>query len=686
MIHDIRKILIANRGEIARRIQRSCRKMGIATVAVYSDADRYMPFVAEADEAYALGGNTPSESYLNIEKIVNIALKAGVDAIHPGYGFLSENADFARTVARLSQQRVEAGGAPLLFIGPNADAIEQMGSKAKAKALMEAQGVPTVPGFRKVGASCEEMKQAAASIGYPVLLKAVAGGGGKGMRIVRSPEDFEAAFAAAKREALHAFGDDELLLERYFEAARHIEFQILGDRHGHIVHLFERECSIQRRYQKIIEESPSPVLSEEERQAMGAAALRAAHALNYDNAGTVEFIYVGKGEFYFLEVNTRLQVEHPVTEAITGLDLVEWQIRIAAGEPFPYRQEELRQQGYAIEARLCAEDPAQDFRPSTGTIHYWQVPQLPYLRIDSGIESGCDISPYYDSMIAKVIVHAADRRQALQRLHYALEQILCLGIRHNLAFLKALCLDPDFVRGEYDTHFLERKQTLTKAGETPPLALLRTWAVGLTLHRVSFAVQGRGLLPSLVPNWRNVPQATLPYGWKLGNQIITVECSPLAEGLFCCKGEGWEGHARLLQLLPREIVFEWEGQRFALTIIETDAVEHRYVVWQAMQGSIEAFLLPRFPELKTELPEGSYQAEMPGQVTRLLVKAGDHVKKGQPLLVFVSMKMENQMHALEEGIVKEIYVEEGANIEAGTCLIQIEPLKQEQTEGKAKES
>ncbi|WP_051633295.1 acetyl/propionyl/methylcrotonyl-CoA carboxylase subunit alpha [Thermonema rossianum] len=679
MKHDIKKILIANRGEIARRIIRTCRRMGIATVAVYSDADRLMPFVAEADEAYVLGGNTPAESYLNIEKILNIALSAGVDAIHPGYGFLSENAAFARAVAQLSQQRVEAGGAPLLFIGPHADAIEQMGSKSNAKALMEAQGVPTVPGFRKRGASCEEMKQAAGTIGYPVLLKAAAGGGGKGMRIVHAPAAFEEAFEAARREALNAFGDDELLLEKYFETARHIEFQILGDRHGHVVHLFERECSIQRRYQKIIEESPSPVLSEEERQAMGAAAVKAAKALNYDNAGTVEFIYVGKGEFYFLEVNTRLQVEHPVTEAITGLDLVEWQIRIAAGEPFPYAQETIQRHGYAIEARLYAEDPAEDFRPSTGTIHRWQVPSLPYLRVDSGIESGCEVSPYYDSMLAKIIVHAGERHEALRRLHYALGQMLCVGVRHNLDFLRALCTDAGFVAGNYHTRFLDQRNDLLEAGRRLPLPLLRTWAVGLSLWRATLACRQRALLPALLPNWRNVPQPTLPYGWKIGGQIITVEYKPLSDSLFFCKGEGWEGTARLLSAGLEEVVFEWEGQRVALIPVETSPENQRYVVWQAMHGSAEAFLLPRFPDLETELPEGSYQAEMPGQVTRLLVKPGDHVKKGQPLLVFVSMKMENQIHAKSDGIVQEVYVQEGASIEAGTRLIHIEPAGETQT-------
>lgn len=683
MKQDIKKILIANRGEIARRIIRSCRKLGIATVAVYSDADRHMPFVTEADEAYALQGNTPADTYLNTEKILQVALQAGADAIHPGYGFLSENAAFARAVEQLSQQRTAAGGSPLIFIGPHAGAIEQMGSKSNAKALMEEQGIPTVPGFRKRGASCEEMKQAAEALGYPVLLKAAAGGGGKGMRIVHESGAFEEAFEAARREALNAFGDDELLLEKYFETARHIEFQILGDRHGHVVHLFERECSIQRRYQKIIEESPSPVLSEAEREAMGTAAVQAARALNYDNAGTVEFIYAGEGEFYFLEVNTRLQVEHPVTEAVTGLDLVEWQIRIAAGEPFPYTQQELQSRGYAIEARLYAEDPAENFRPSTGTIHRWQVPDLPYLRVDSGIESGCEISPHYDSMLAKIIVHAADRYEAIRRLHYALGQMLCVGVRHNMAFLRALCEDPGFVEGNYHTRFLEQRQDLLQAGQELPLSVLRSRAVGLSLWRATLACRQRTLLPALLPNWRNVPQSTLPYGWKLGNQIITVEYKALSADLFLCKGEGWEGTARLLHVTPGEVSFEWEGQRHTLTIVET-AQDH-YVVWQPMQGAIEAVLLPRFPDLDTELPAGSYQAEMPGQVTRLLVKEGDRVKKGQPLLVFVSMKMENQIHAQEEGIVREIYVEEGANIEAGTRLIQIEPLNQEQTVEKEEE-
>jgi 3-methylcrotonyl-CoA carboxylase alpha subunit len=386
-IEPIQKVLIANRGEIARRIQRTCRRMGISTVAIYSDPDREAPFVREADEAYPLSGQTPAETYLNIEKILAIADRAGADAIHPGYGFLSENAAFARAVAQRSAERVASGRPPLRFVGPHPEAIARMGSKSEARALMQANGIPTIPGYYEPEASPQVLQAAAEKIGYPILLKAAAGGGGKGMRIVHKPDEFLEAFQAAQREALNAFGSGELLLERYFPRARHIEVQLLGDKHGHLLHLYERECSLQRRYQKIFEESPAPTLPPEDRKRLTDTAVQIGRLLSYDNAGTVEFLYVGPGEFYFLEVNTRLQVEHPVTEAILGLDLVEWQLRIAAGEVLPFQQEALQPAGHAIEVRLYAEDPAANFQPSTGRILLWRVPDLPFLRVDSGVET-----------------------------------------------------------------------------------------------------------------------------------------------------------------------------------------------------------------------------------------------------------------------------------------------------------
>lgn len=668
----IQRLLIANRGEIARRIIRTCRRMGITTVAIYSDADRYMPFVREADEAYPLHGNTAAETYLNFEKVLSIAERARVDAIHPGYGFLSENAAFARAVQALSEARQARGEKPLIFVGPHPEAIAQMGSKSQAKQLVAAHGVPTIPGFQKPNATLEEITEAAQKIGFPVLLKAAAGGGGKGMRIVYEPDQLPEAFASAQREALNAFGDGELLLEKYFPTARHIEIQVLGDKHGHIVHLYERECSIQRRYQKVIEESPSPVLSEADRLAMGEAAVRAARAVGYDNAGTVEFIYIAPGAYYFLEMNTRLQVEHPVTEAITGLDLVEWQIRIAAGEPFPYAQHEIPRQGYAIEARLYAEDPEADFRPVTGRILYWQVPDLPFLRVDSGIETGSEISPYYDPMIAKVIVHAPTRVEGIRWLHYALLRLACIGLRHNQDFLLTLCRDEAFIRGEYDTRFLERRKDLLQ-GSALPEELITSWIVGLTLWRVLRATHERAYLPTLPPGWRNTPQTPLPYGWKVGDQLFTCEYKALAPQRFFCKLPALSGEAFVSEYDAQHIVYEWQGQRVMLWVFEGE--KDTFWVFQPVVGSTEVKLLPRFPDIATDQPKGSYTSPMPGQITKVLVQPGDKVQKGQPLLIFVSMKMENRIEAAEAGEVQAVYVSEGQTVEAGTQLLQISPAE-----------
>lgn len=670
----IRRLLIANRGEIARRIIRTCRRMGIVTVAVYSDPDRRMPFVREADEAYALGGSSASETYLHIQKLLEVAMRAGVDAIHPGYGFLSENAAFARAIAELSAVRQARGERPLLFIGPNPAAIEQMGSKSNAKQLVARHGVPTIPGFQKAGATVKEFAEAARQIGFPVLLKAAAGGGGKGMRIVHTPEELPHAYASAQREARSAFGDEELLLEKYFPSARHIEIQVLGDKHGHIVHLYERECSIQRRYQKIIEESPSPVLSEADRMAMGEAAVRAARAVGYDNAGTVEFIYIAPEEYYFLEMNTRLQVEHPVTEAITGLDLVEWQIRIAAGERFPLAQAEIPRQGYAIEARLYAEDPAADFRPATGRILYWQVPELPYLRVDSGVETGSEISPYYDPMIAKIIVHARDRAEGIRRLSYALSHIACTGIQHNQAFLRALCSDGEFQQGQYDTRFLERRTDLLQSHAVSESTVI-AWLAGVSLWRAYNAATRRAYVPAIFPNWRNTPQSPLPYGWKIGDQLYTCEYRPLGQGRFICKVAGFTGEAFVSACTGEQIIYEWQGQRFALSIFQSDTDPELHWLYQAGADSIMVKLLPRFPEVEGEQQRGSYHAPMPGQVLSVLVQAGQMVQKGQLLLVFVSMKMENRIEAAEAGQVEAVYVKEGDTVEAGARLIQITPAE-----------
>lgn len=502
-----RKVLIANRGEIARRIMAACREMGISTVAVYSEADRYAPFVREADEAYLLGLAPATQSYLKMEKVIEVAKQAGAEAIHPGYGFLAENASFARAC--------EAAG--IVFIGPPAEVIQRLGDKSEAKRLAMSAAVPIVPGYMPQGdVSSEQLLEEARKIGFPVLLKAVAGGGGKGMRAVWDESEFLGACDSAAREAKSAFGDDRLMIERYVQRPRHIEVQILGDTRGNLIHLFERECSVQRRHQKIVEESPSPALTPALREQICAAAVRLTKAAGYTNAGTVEFLLETppneEARFYFLEVNTRLQVEHPVTEWVTGIDLVQWQIRIAAGQPLTLRQEDVQSRGHAIEARLCAEDPAQDFLPATGTVTHWRSPALPGWRVDAGVESGSEISPYYDSMLAKVIAYAADRECALNRMCHGLSSMEVAGIKTNLAFLKALVSHPAFRAGDLHTGFLEEHAEIQKPEKSaPPEEVLLALAAAETLPRQeSFGATTNGSDSDYSLPWRALA------GWRLG--------------------------------------------------------------------------------------------------------------------------------------------------------------------------
>jgi acetyl-CoA carboxylase biotin carboxylase subunit len=446
-----RKILVANRGEIAARVIRACREMGIASVAVFSEADRRSVHARIADEAVCIGPSPATQSYLDIERILEAARQTESDAIHPGYGFLSENEHFARAVR-------EAG---LVFIGPSAEAIAAMGDKGRARTLVQEHGVPIVPGYQAAPGSLnpdseQNLHEQIQLLGFPVLVKAAAGGGGKGMRVVTQPEDISEAIAAARREALHAFGDGRLILERYIPRARHIEFQVLADVHGSTLHLFERECSVQRRHQKIIEETPSSILSEPLRRQMGAAAVAAAQAVGYQNAGTIEFIFdPDQEQFYFLEMNTRLQVEHPVTELVTGLDLVQWQIRIAAGERLPFGQEDLYQRGHAVECRLYAEDPANNFLPATGKLLHLVEPRGPGVRVDSGYSSGDEVSIHYDPLIAKVIVWAEDRPAAIRRMQGALRETVLLGLTNNNAFLQDVLAAADFQDGNVYTTWVE---------------------------------------------------------------------------------------------------------------------------------------------------------------------------------------------------------------------------------------
>src|SRR5215204_3100414 len=463
------KLLIANRGEIACRVIRTARRMGIATVAVYSAADMAALHVAMADEAYPIGPPPPRQSYLNIDAVIEAACDSGAEAVHPGYGFMSENAEFAETCA----------AAGVVFIGPPPQAIRAMGSKAAAKALMEKHGVPVVPGYHGADQDDARLLAEADRIGFPVLIKASAGGGGRGMRIVASKGEFARALDGARREAKGAFGDDTMLLERYLERPRHIEVQVFGDSHGNLVHLFERDCSIQRRHQKIVEEAPAPGLDSTRRQQIGEAAVAAARAVGYVGAGTVEFIMQSSGaelggeRFYFMEMNTRLQVEHPVTEAVTGLDLVEWQLRVAAGEQLPVKQDELGLRGHAIEVRLYAENPARGFLPVTGTLHRLHFPEGDGVRVDTGVREGDAVTPFYDPMIAKIIAGGENRDAARMRLGRALADTAVLGLATNLGFLARVVADPDFAAGAVDTGFIERRgdSLLAPAGPPPDAAL-----------------------------------------------------------------------------------------------------------------------------------------------------------------------------------------------------------------------
>ncbi len=651
----IRKILIANRGEIARRIQRSCRKMGIGVVAVYSEADAGAPFVKEAEEAVCIGGAAAVDSYLNIDKLIRAARQTKADAIHPGYGFLAERAEFAIRVR-------EAG---LIWIGPHPEAIEAMGSKSRAKAIMEEAGVPVIPGYSGKDQSVDRLRSEALKIGFPVLLKAVAGGGGKGMRIVEREADLENAIQSARREADSAFGDANLLIEKFFPNARHVEFQIFGDQHGKVIHLMERECSIQRRYQKILEESPSPVLSATLRNTMGAAAVEAARAIGYDNAGTIEFIYTDGGVFYFLEVNTRLQVEHPVTEAITGLDLVQWQIEIAEGKPLPLEQQEVKANGYALECRLYAEDPEENYLPATGEILQWKVPDMEGLRVDSGVETGSIISIHYDPMIAKLIVQASERETAFRRMTYVLRHLQCLGIVTNQAFLLSLLQREEVLLGQYSTRFLEKEKfTPSKPGfDSIGISL-----VALTLFRMEKSLRNRQVLKGLPPGWRNNPYQPQEVSYQIGEEVY----SPM----YTFRKDQMEGRlgkvpfkAKMLWKTADSIRVQFNERQSTIQLVGREA---DWYLHSPTYGSYKVSLLPRFPKVDKEKMPGGYLAPMPGSVVEVWVEPGALVEEGAKLVTLSSMKMENTLVADEAGKVKAVFVTTGDQVEAETVLLQIQ--------------
>lgn len=650
-------VLIANRGEIASRIIRTCRKMGIKSIAVFSEADRQALFVAEADMAVYIGESNPTASYLNQEAIIAAAKKVGADAIHPGYGFLSENAGFAR--------RCKAEG--LIFVGPRPEAIEAMGSKSKAKTLMAANGVPVIPGYQGADQTLATLANAAKEIGFPVLLKATAGGGGKGMRIVHAAAEIESAIEAAKRESLNAFGDEELIIEKYIESGRHIEFQIFGDQHGKAIHILERECSIQRRYQKVIEESPSPIMDEALRARMGEAAVQAALALQYDNAGTVEFIYDEKsGDFYFLEVNTRLQVEHPVTEEVTGLDLVELQLESAMGLPLTLNQEDIQPKGYAIEARLYAEDAANDFLPVTGTIQRFEWPEVEGLRIETAVRNGTEISIYYDPMIAKLIVWDKNRAAAHRKLQYVLRQLVCLGTKTNQDFLLLLSQHPDFLAGRYDTHFIQDQIDLS-ALEKPAKDKLAKAAIAACLQGWRSREAARNLLQAMPSGWRNSFYDYQKVQFYDGSTLIQVQYRYQNETFHFRIAEA-EYEVKLLKGAQDQIGLEIDGIQYRFQVAQ---VGRQYFLQQEELGTVCLTEEDRFPVKEVAQKPGGYEAPMPSQIVKILVTPGQEVQAGDPLIVLSSMKMENTLTATTEGTVEEIYAVEGANVAAGFLLLQL---------------
>ena len=646
-----RKILIANRGEIACRVIATTRRMGIAAVAVYSDADARARHVALADEAWPIGPAPARESYLVGERIIDVARKSGAEAIHPGYGFLSENAGFAEACA----------AAGIVFIGPPAASIRAMGSKAAAKTLMEKAGVPLVPGYHGAAQDVSTLGAAAERIGYPVLIKASSGGGGKGMRIVERPADLAEAIGGAKREALASFGDDHVLVEKYLTRPRHIEIQVFADTHGNAVSLFERDCSIQRRHQKVLEEAPAPGMDPDRRRQMSEAALAAARAVGYAGAGTVEFIAEGK-KFWFMEMNTRLQVEHPVTEMITGLDLVEWQLRVAAGERLPLTQEQIVINGHAIEARIYAEDPDRDFLPSIGTLtHLRQPEETDFVRVDTGVRQGDAITPYYDPMIAKLIVWGPDRATAARRLAVALGAYEIVGVTANLGLLRAIVAAPAFLAADLDTGFIGRhvRAVLLDQGvET----VVRTAAVLSILEgqRVMEPDDPWDVTDSFRLNGEGEREIRL----RSGETTLTIRARTQGSGEYFLSGEDGVARAR----------GEAEGISLDGVVHRTRVVRRGAELTVIHQGRNHVFFHvdPLAPPGDRSVGGDRVAAPIPARVTHVLVHEGDTVIKGAALIVLEAMKMEITLTAPRNGTIETIFHGVGEMVEEGTELIHFE--------------
>lgn len=659
-------ILIANRGEIACRVIRTARRMGLRCIAVYSDADAHAPHVKMADEAYHIGPAPARESYLNADKILAIAKLAKAETIHPGYGFLSENAEFA--------QKCEAAG--IIFIGPPASAITAMGSKSNAKQLMAKANVPLIPGYHDKDQSVEAFTKAAEKIGFPVLLKAAAGGGGKGMRVVNNAQEMETALAAAKREGLSSFGDDYILLEKYLAKPRHVEIQVFSDKHNNHLYLYERDCSIQRRHQKIIEEAPAPGMTDSLRCAMGEAAVACAKAIGYVGAGTIEFLLDEDGRFYFMEMNTRLQVEHPVTEMITGLDLVEWQLRVAAGESMPLKQEQIPLNGHAIEVRVYAEDPMHDFLPSIGNIHYLQQPIAEsWLRIDTGVETGSQISQYYDPMIAKLIVWGEDRSQAILRLIQALTHYHVCGVQTNLELLARIACNKDYQAAHLFTHFINHHHAeLLSLHSQQNDDLIIAAAVWQTLHHSNQLKEfARHHQQANSPwfsgkTWRmNMPfEQTIKF--NVNNEIVTIELTDIGNGYQITFNDNLY-HISVMQYSEHQLKMTINEVQHDFTIV---AHVEQITVYNQLRNITIALAHEKWEVDDSNASGGHLRAPMPGTVTAVLVKPEQNVKRGDALVIIEAMKMEHTINAPADGVVREIYFEVGDSVDEGTELVMVE--------------
>jgi 3-methylcrotonyl-CoA carboxylase alpha subunit len=651
----IRRLLVANRGEIVCRIVRTARRMSVTTIAVYSDADRNAQHVRVADEAYYLGPAPAAESYLDSVKLIALARRVGADAIHPGYGFLSENAGFAQACH-------DAG---LIFVGPPASAIKSMGSKSASKAAMAAVGVPVAPGYHGDEQSATRLIEEAARVGFPLIIKASAGGGGKGMQVVKSAAEVPAAVESAQRLARTAFGDDRLLMERYFPKARHVEVQIFADSHGETLSLFDRDCSVQRRHQKIIEEAPAPGLRAEVRASMGQAAVKSAQAVGYIGAGTVEFLVDDAQNFYFMEMNTRLQVEHPVTEYITGIDLVEWQLRIAQGERLPRAQADITQRGFAVEARLYAEDPAREYLPSVGRITHLHWPEsAPGLRLDTGVEEGDEVSMYYDPMLGKIIAWGESRATAIGLLHRALSEVQIVGVATNRALLSSVLADEEFRRGAVGTDFLNVRRANLLFGEPeacgPDLALAAVWCAAKNTENNALWEDSRG--------WRLASRPSTAWRFAQGSAVVEL----IAADQYVARVGDDEYAVRVLARTPQLLHAECQGQVQSIFVFDADPLLHLFR--DGRQVTLKLERTEDALQVAGGTEQGSLLTPLPGTIVAVHVATGQQVARGMPLVTVEAMKMEHTLTAPYDGVVSRIAFGIKDRVQAGAILVELSPL------------